>query len=98
LLTPSAGTVLKSITRMSILEATEAAGIPCSEEQLKPQLLFEADELFFASTPFKVLPIKQINDHKLEHSPGPLTRQVTDLMVKIVEGRDSRFNHWLYPI
>jgi branched-chain amino acid aminotransferase len=98
LLTPSAGTVLKSITRMSILEATAAAGIPCFEEQLESQLLFEADELFFASTPFKVLPIKQINDHKLKHAPGPRTRQVTDLMVNIVEGRDGRFKQWLYPL
>jgi branched-chain amino acid aminotransferase len=98
LLTPSTGTVLKSITRMSILEATGAAGIPCFEEQLKPQLLFEADELFFASTPFKVLPIKQINDRKLKKVPGPVTRQVADLMAKIVDGRDVRFKQWLYPV
>ncbi len=98
LLTPSTGTVLRSITRMSILEATEAAGIPCFEERLKPQLLFEADELFFANTPFKVLPIKQINDHKLKHTPGPVTRQIGDLMAKIADGRDARFKQWLYPV
>jgi branched-chain amino acid aminotransferase len=98
LLTPSAGTVLKSITRMSILEAAAAAGIACFEERLKPQLLFEADELFFASTPFKVLPVKQINDRKLSHIPGPVTRQVADLMAKIANGSDARFKQWLYAV
>jgi branched-chain amino acid aminotransferase len=98
LLTPSAGTVLKSITRMSILEATGAAGIACFEERLKPQLLFEADELFFASTPFKVLPVKQINDRRLDHAPGPVTRQIANLMAKIADGSDARFKAWLYLV
>jgi len=98
LLTPSAGTVLKSITRMSILEAAEVAGMACFEERFKPQLLFEADELFFASTPFKVLPVKQINDRKLDQAPGRVTRQVADLMEKIVHGNDDRFKDWLYLV
>ena len=98
LLTPMAGTVLKSITRMSILEAAGAAGIACVEERLKPQLLFEADELFFASTPFKVLAVKQINGRKLEHAPGPVTRKVADLMAKIADGSDARFKKWLYRV
>jgi branched-chain amino acid aminotransferase len=98
LLTPSAGTVLKSITRMSILEAARAAGIACFEERLKPEMLFAADELFFASTPFKVLPVKQINDRKLNKVPGPVTRQIANLMAKIADGSDARFKKWLYPV
>jgi branched-chain amino acid aminotransferase len=96
LLTPSAGTVLKSITRISILEATRVAGIVCFEQRLKPQLLFEADELFFASTPFKVLPVKQVNDRKLDQAPGPVTQQVANLMAKIADGSDVRFKEWLH--
>ena len=98
LLTPSAGTVLKSITRMSILEAAAAAGIACFEQRFKPQVLFESDELFFASTPFKVLPVKQINDRKLDQAPGPVTRRVASLMAKIADGSDARFKQWLYAV
>jgi branched-subunit amino acid aminotransferase/4-amino-4-deoxychorismate lyase len=83
---------------MSILEATMEAGIACFEERLKPQLLFESDELFFASTPFKVLPIKQINDRKLDHAPGPVTRRIASLMAKIADGSDARFKAWLYML
>jgi branched-chain amino acid aminotransferase len=98
LLTPSAGTVLRSITRMSILEAARAGGIACFEERLRPQLLFEADEIFLASTPFKVLPVKQINDRKMDQAPGPVTRQIADLMAKIADGSDARFKQWLYVV
>ena len=98
LMTPATGTVLKSITRRSILEAAKAAGIECLEAQLKPELLFEADEAFLSCTPFKVLPVKQINDRKIELAPGPLTRKVAELLEAIAGGKDERFQDWLYPV
>ena len=98
LMTPATGTVLKSITRRSILEAAKAAGIECLEAKLKPELLFEADEVFLSCTPFKVLPVTQINDRKLELAPGPLTRKVAELLEAIAGGKDERFKDWLYPV
>lgn len=98
LMTPSTGTLLKSITRRSILEAAKIAGIECFESQLKPELFFEAPEIFLASTPFKVLPVNQINDRKLENTPGPLSRQIMKLLEDITSGTDERFKHWLYPV
>ena len=98
LLTPSTGTVLKSITRLSILEAAQEAGIECIEKQLKPELLAEAEEIFLSSTPFKVLPVKQINDRKLPDAPGPVTRKMAELLNAIVAGNDDRFANWLYLV
>jgi branched-chain amino acid aminotransferase len=98
LMTPATGTVLRSITRMSILEAASKDGIECVEGQLKPELLFEADEMFVSSSPFKVLPVKQINDRKLDDAPGPLTRKIAELMAAIAGGNDSRFKGWLYMV
>ena len=96
LLTPSTGTVLKSITRMSILEAAQEAGIESIERQLKPELLAEAEEIFLSSTPFKVLPVKQINDRILPDAPGPITRKMAELLDAIGAGNDDRFANWLY--
>jgi branched-chain amino acid aminotransferase len=98
LMTAATGTVLKSITRRSILEAAKEAGIDCFEGQLKSELLFEAQEMFVSSTPFKVLPVQQINDHKFDNAPGPLTRKVAELMGAIVGGNDDRFKGWLYLV
>ena len=96
LLTPATGTVLKSITRMSILESAKEAGIECIERQLKPELLDEAEEIFLSSTPFKVTPVKQINDRKLPDAPGPVTRKIAELLNSITAGNDDRFENWLY--
>jgi len=98
LMTPATGAVLKSITRMSILEAAQTSGIECMEEQLKPEMLREAAEIFFASTPFKVLPVKQIDDRKLNNAPGPLTRKIARILDAIADGNDDRFKRWLYPV
>lgn len=98
LMTPATGTVLKSITRMSILEAAKADGIECFEGQLKPERLFEAEEIFLSCTPFKVLPVRQINDRKLDNAPGPLTRKIAELLDTIAGGNDDRFKDWLYLV
>jgi branched-chain amino acid aminotransferase len=97
-MTPATGMLLKSITRRSILEAAKIAGIECFERQLKPELFFEAQEIFLASTPFKVLPVSQINNRKLENTPGPLSRQIMKLLDAITSGNDERFKHWLYRV
>ena len=98
LMTPATGTVLKSITRMSILEAAKTDGIECFEGQLKPELWFEAEEIFLSCTPFKALPVRQINDRKLDNTPGPLTRKIAELLDAITGGNDDRFKDWLYPV
>jgi branched-chain amino acid aminotransferase len=98
LMTAATGTVLKSITRISILEAAREVGIECVEGQLKPELLFEANEMFVSSSPFKVLPVRQINDHKLDKAPGPLTRKIAELLDAIAGGNDDRFKGWLYMV
>ena len=98
LLTPSTGTVLKSITRMSILETAQISGIKCEEQQLNSKLLDEAEEIFLSSTPFKVLPVTQLNDRKLPDVPGPVTRNIAELLNAITAGEDDRFTNWLYLV
>ncbi|MGD8467860.1 MAG: branched-chain-amino-acid transaminase [Desulfobacterales bacterium] len=96
LLTPSTEAVLKSITRMSILELAREVGIECSEKQLKPELLDEAEEIFLSSTPFKVTPVMQINERKLPDAPGPISHKIAELLNTITAGNDNRFENWLY--
>jgi branched-chain amino acid aminotransferase len=97
LMTPSLGTILQSITRKSILEAAPHVGIPTLEGRLKPDLLFEADEIFFSGTPTKTLPVCRIEARALQNVPGPVNRKLTAAMTEIVEGRDERFKNWMFP-
>jgi len=98
LMTPSLGTVLDSITRNSLLQAAKAIGIESLEGRLPSELLFEANEIFLSGTPFKVLPVKRIEDRVIEGTPGPFTKKLSALLDEIIAGRDERFRHWFFHV
>lgn len=98
LMTPFLGTVLESITRKSVLEAAQIEGIVVLEDRLSPELIYEAEEIFFASSPFKVLPARQLEDRAMQNVPGPVTQKMAALMENIATGKDDRFKDWLYPV
>jgi len=98
LMTPCLGTVLDSITRRSILEVARHLGIETLEGRLRPELLFEADEIFFANTPFKVIPVRRIEDRVMPDAPGPIQRRLWDALQRIATGKEPAFADWLYPV
>ena len=98
LLTPAAGTILRSITRKSVLEMTRVLDIESAEIRLLPEDLFQASEIFFSGTPMKILPVSKMETWVIEEVPGPITRQFFLLMEGIVSGRDARFQDWLFPV
>jgi branched-chain amino acid aminotransferase len=72
-------------------------GIPVSEDSILPKELFEADEIFTSHSGVKVSPINRFEDRNLQ-APGPITQQVMELMDKILNRSDDRFNDWFYEI
>jgi branched-chain amino acid aminotransferase len=97
LLTSSLGTILDGITRRTLLEVAKTMGIATSAGRLDPQVLNEAEELFFSGTTTKLLPIRQVGDRILQEVPGPVTRRLSERMAAITTGRDAQFRHWLFP-
>jgi branched-chain amino acid aminotransferase len=98
LMTPALGTVLAGITRKSILKAAEVSGLQTYEGRLDPELLYQAEEMFFSFSTKKILPVRQIEDRVLSDVPGPVTQKLAALIDDIVKGRDARFKDWLYPV
>ncbi|MFO7707672.1 MAG: aminotransferase class IV [Desulfobacterales bacterium] len=98
LMTPSLGTVLDSITRRSILQAAGPLGIEIFEGRLKPGLLFEADEVFFANTPFKVVPVRRIEAREMPAVPGPVQVRLYEFLARVARGEEAAFKKWLYPV
>ena len=98
LYSPALGTVLASITRRSILEIADFLGIEKEEGRFKPDLIDQADEMFVSSTPFKVMPVRQIEDRLLENIPGPITSRFNDSMEKVISGEIDQFEEWLYTV
>jgi branched-chain amino acid aminotransferase len=98
LLTPSLGTVLDSITRRSILQVARHLGVETCEGRLRPELLFEADEIFFANTPFKVIPVRRMEHREMPAVPGPLQRRLREILQRIAAGQEPSFAGWIYPV
>ena len=97
LMTPPAGRILNSITRLSILQAAPKAGIPTIEKAVTKEALFDADELFSSHSGIKVSPISRFEDRNLD-APGPVTRKVIELMDNIIQFKDDRFKDWFQPL
>lgn len=98
LLSPALGTVLASITRRSVLDAAVFMGIETVEDRFLPDLAYEADEMFLSSTPFKVLPVRRIEDRTLENIPGPVTAKFSTMLTQIIDGQVNQFSDWLYLV
>jgi branched-chain amino acid aminotransferase len=98
LMAPCLGTVLASISRKSLLQVAQANGIPTFEGRLRPELLFDAEEILYSGTPNKALAIRQIENRVLEKVPGPVTQKLMALMADILAGKDDRFESWLFPV
>ncbi len=97
LMTPPLGRVLSSITRMSILQAVPEIGIPVKEGPIPAEELLAADEAFTAHTGIKVEPITRLERRELP-GPGPITRQVMQMMTDIMEFRNDRFKDWFQDL
>ncbi len=98
IMTPSLGTILHSITRSSVITLCQALDIPVDEGRISPDLLETADEIFFTCTPMKVLPVKTCEKRSLFPVPGPITRQLADVMADVTSGRNPQFAAWLFPV
>jgi len=97
LFTPPSHRILRSITRQSILEAAPVVGIQATEEALRPEALFTADEIFTSHSGVKVSPVERVEDRILD-APGPVTRRLIELMDDIISFRDDRFASWFQPL
>ena len=96
--TPPLGRILHSISRLSILQAATITGLKAVEEEVKPEKFMRADEMFFASTSCKILPVTRIDDRILDNTPGPMSKELARVMSAICTGKDDRFSDWLFPV
>ncbi len=98
LMTPKLGNILRSITRMSILELAPKLGIEVVEKDITPQELLFADEIFVSHTGIKVAPVKRIEDRNLSPVPGEVTKEIQRALSDICSLKDERFKDWMHSV
>ncbi len=75
--TPATTNCLAGISRATVLELAAELGVPTLETTLKPYDLYTADELFFTSTPYCIMPATKFNGLPVgEGQVGPVTKQL----------------------
>ncbi len=75
--TPRDNSTLQGVSRMTVLELADTLNIPAIEDDLQPYDLYTADEAFFTSTPFCILPVGRIDNRELsQEAPGPIANQL----------------------
>jgi len=78
-LTPTTRNALAGISRDTVLGLCRELGIPSGERDLQPYDVYTADEAFFTSTPYCIMPATRFNGLPVgSGSVGPITRRLLD--------------------
>lgn len=80
---PIAVGILEGVTRKLVLALASRVGIAAREEQLRPEDLLLADEVFLTSTLRELVPVVSLLDRSGEHAlgggrPGPVSRRLLE--------------------
>ncbi len=97
LLTPQTdGTLLNGITRDSVFHIAHDLGIPVKEQIIPREMLYTADEAFFAGTATEVTPIRSVDRINVgSATAGPITKKVQTRYLQTVRGDAEDKHGWL---
>ena len=71
--TPAIDNILEGISRRTVIEIAGRLDIPVRERNIQLLDIRSADEAFFTTTSYSILPINRIDREKPLHVPGPVT-------------------------
>ncbi len=90
---PEHASILKGITRDSIIVIARDLGYEVVETDMTRGTLYLADEAFFTGTAVELTPIREIDGYRIGR-PGPITRKIQAKFFEVIKGRDERYKNW----
>jgi branched-chain amino acid aminotransferase len=82
------GTILSGITRASIIQIARDLGLPVEQRPIPREMLYAADEVFFAGTAAEVTPIRSVDRITVGAGrAGPITKALQQRFLDIAHGR-----------
>jgi branched-chain amino acid aminotransferase len=96
---PLATSILPGITRDSVVKLAEDLNIPVQVSVIPREMLYIADEVFFAGTAVEVTPIRSV-----DHIPvgkgvaGPITRKLQEEFFALTSGAKPDRHNWLTSV
>jgi branched-chain amino acid aminotransferase len=96
---PIANSVLPGITRATILTFCQDFEIPVVEQPIPREMLYVADELFFAGTAVEITPIRSVDKVKIGIGRrGPITERMQKEFFATTSGEKMDTHGWLTPV
>jgi branched-chain amino acid aminotransferase len=98
---PQTASILPGITRNSVITIARDLGFKVREEMLPRELLYIADEAFFAGTAVEITPIRSVDKITVgKGRRGPITEGIQRAFFDIINGAAPDTHGWLtyvYP-
>ncbi len=98
---PLTASILPGITRASVITLAKDLGFEVREEMLPRELLYIADEAFFAGTAVEITPIRSVDKIAIGNGRrGPITEAIQQAFFDVINGERPDRHAWLtyvYP-
>jgi branched-chain amino acid aminotransferase len=96
---PFTSDILEGITRRSVLQIAQDAGIPTEVREIDRTEIYLAEEAFFCGTGVQIAWIEAIDGRPVgDGRLGPITERIRSTFFDIVRGRESTYQHWLTKV
>lgn len=94
--TPDITSALEGITRETVMTLAAEEGFQVVEKRITRDDVYIANEAFFTGTAAEVTPIRELDNRQIgQGSIGPITRQLQQAYLDLVEGRRQGPSEWL---
>jgi branched-chain amino acid aminotransferase len=88
--------ILDGITRRSVIQIARDLGYSIVERDVGRAEMYLADEVFMSGTAAELVPVVEIDDHKVgSGAPGEITRVLQASFDDAIHGRSERYREWL---
>jgi branched-chain amino acid aminotransferase len=96
LFTPDLTSALEGITRDTIIQLANEAGLQIIEKRITRDEVYSADEAFFTGTAAEVTPIRELDNRAIGIGKrGPVTEMLQTKFFEVVTGKSLSHKHWL---
>ncbi len=93
---PITASILPGITRDSVITLAKDLGFTVREEMLAREMLYIADEAFFAGTAVEITPIRTVDKINVGNGRrGPITEAIQQAFFDVINGRSEDKHGWL---
>jgi branched-chain amino acid aminotransferase len=96
---PVASSILSGLTRNTVIQLAEHAGIEVLEQNIPRELLYIADEVFLTGTAAELTPVRSVDKITVgEGKRGPITEKLQKQFFGLFDGTTADRWGWLEPI